>query len=180
MNSQLNTPASNKAESLALSPIMIKNAKNRALKPVATAIFALMTAGFSTQLLAQTATDNKVDPVSPPIALSAACGSAGVVFKNSDGSDLDILNSNNSRLPVAADLGLWGESKGLPVGSKILLSVSNAQAPADGRAILKIGVKAYDAVGVLITTPVKLLIETSLGRLSVDGYSTQVLSLIHI
>ncbi len=177
MNSQLNTPASNKAESLALSPTMIKNAKNRALKPVATAIFALMTAGFSTQLLAQTATDNKVDPVSPPIALSAACGSAGVVFKNSDGSDLDILNSNNSRLPVAADLGLWGESKGLPVGSKILLSVSNAQAPADGRAILKIGVKAYDAVGALITTPVKLLIETSLGRLSVDGYSTQASSL---
>ncbi len=177
MSYQLNTPASNKAETLALSSTMITIAKNRALKPVATAILALMTAGFSTQLLAQTTTDNKVDPASPTSSASAVCGTAGVVFKNTDGSDLDILNSNNSRLPVAADLGLWGESKGLPIGSKILLSVSDAKAPADGRAIIKIGVKTYDAAGVLMTTPVKLLIETSLGRLSVDGYSTQVSTL---
>lgn len=177
MNCQLNTPASNKAETIALSSTMITNAKNRALKPVATAILTLMTAGFATQLLAQTTTDNKFIPVIPTSSASTVCGSAGIVFKNTDGSDLDILNSNNSRLPVAADLGLWGESKGLPVGSKILLSVSDAKAPADGRTILKIGVKAYDAAGVLITTPVKLLIETSLGRLSVDGYSTQVSTL---
>ena len=177
MNNQLHTPASNKAEILALSSTMIMIAKNRALKPVATAILALMTAGFTTQLLAQATTDNKVDPASPASSASAACGTVGVVFKNSDGSDLDILNSNNSRLPVAADLGLWGESKGLPVGSKILLSLSDSKAPADGRATLKVGVKAYDATGLLITTPVKLLIETSLGRLSVDGYSTQVSTL---
>ena len=177
MNYQLNTPASNKAEPHALSSTMITIAKNRALKPVTTAILALMTASFTTQLLAQTATDNKVDTASSDSSTSAACGTAGVVFKNTDGSDLDVLNSNNSRLPVAADLGLWGESKGLPIGSKILLTVSDAKAPADGRAILKIGVKAYDAAGLLITTPVKLLIETSLGRLSVDGYSTQVSTL---
>jgi hypothetical protein len=177
MNYQLNTPASNKAENLALSSTMIMIAKTRALKPVATAILALMTAGFSNQLLAQTTTDNKTDSVSPTSTASVVCGSAGIVFKNSDGSELDILNSNNSRLPVAADLGLWGESKGLPVGSKILLSVSDAKAPADGRAILKLGVKVYDVTGVLITTPVKLLIETSLGRLSVDGYSTQASTL---
>lgn len=177
MNYQLNTPASNKAEPHALSSTMITIAKNRALKPVTTAILALMTASFTTQLLAQTATDNKVDTASSASSTSAACGTAGVVFKNTDGSDLDVLNSNNSRLPVAADLGLWGENKGLPIGSKILLTVSDAKAPADGRAILKIGVKAYDAAGLLITTPVKLLIETSLGRLSVDGYSTQVSTL---
>jgi len=177
MNYQLNAPTSNKAETLALSSTMITIAKNRALKPVATAILALLTAGFSTQLFAQTATDNKVDPSSSATTTSAVCATAGVVFKNTDGSDLDILNSNNSRLPVAADLGLWGESKGLPVGSKILLSVSDSKAPADGRATLKVGVKAYDAAGLLITTPVKLLIETSLGRLSVDGYSTQVSTL---
>ena len=177
MNYQLNTPASNKAETLALSSTMITTAKNSALKPVATAILALMTAGFATQLLAQTTTENLVVSASPTSTPSAVCGSAGVVFKNSDGSDLDILSSNNSRLPVASDLGLWGESKGLPLGSKILLSVSDAKAPADGRAALKIGVKVYDASGALITTPVKLLIETSLGRLSIDGYSTQVSTL---
>ena len=177
MNYQLNTPASNKAKTLALSSTMITTAKNSALKPVATAILALMTAGFATQLLAQTTTENLVVSASPTSTPSAVCGSAGVVFKNSDGSDLDILSSNNSRLPVASDLGLWGESKGLPLGSKILLSVSDAKAPADGRAALKIGVKVYDASGALITTPVKLLIETSLGRLSIDGYSTQVSTL---
>lgn len=174
MNYQLNTHSTDTAETIVLSSTMITIAKNIALKPVATAILVLMTAGFASQLSAQTTTDNKVEPTNPA---SAACGTAGVVFKNADGSDLDVLNSNNSRLPVAADLGLWGESKGLPLGSKILLSVSDAKAPADGRSILKVGVKAYDAAGVLITTPVKLLIETSLGRLNVDGYSTQVSTL---
>ena len=174
MNYQLTTHSTNEAETIALSSTMITIAKNIALKPVAIAILALMTAGFTSQLSAQTTTDNKVESASPA---SASCGTAGVVFKTADGSDLDVLNSNNSRLPVAADLGLWGESKGLPVGSKILLSVSDAKAPADGRAVLKIGIKAYDAAGVLITTPVKLLVETSLGRLNVDGYSTQVSTL---
>lgn len=199
MNYQLNTLSTNKAETLALSSTMTTIAKSTALKPVATAILVLMTLGFTGQLSAQTATNNKNEVVKPasseltvttpasgnvPVVTAntvsgtaAACGAAGVVFKNTDGSDLDALNSNNSRLPVAADLGLWGESKGLPIGSKILLSVSDAKAPADGRAVLKVGVKAYDATGALITTPVKLLIETSLGRLSVDGYSTQVSTL---
>jgi hypothetical protein len=202
MSYQLNTHSTNKAETIALSSTMITTVKNRALKPVATAILVLMAAGFTSQLSAQTTMDNKAEVANPasagasstaptsvpgipavanvpalPGSASATCGTAGVVFKNSDGSDLDILNSNNSRLPVAADLGLWGESKGLPVGSKILLSVSDSKAPADGRAVLKVGVKAYDATGVLITTPVKLLIETSLGRLNVDGYLTQVSTL---
>ncbi|MEY4537495.1 MAG: hypothetical protein RJB10_204 [Pseudomonadota bacterium] len=177
MNYQLNTDESNKAETLVLSSTMTMIAKNRALKPIATAVLVLMTTGLSTQLLAQTTTENKVDSLGITSPVASVCGTAGVVFKNPDGSNLDILNSNNSRLPVAADLGLWGESKGLPLGSKILLTVSDAKAPADGRSFLKIGVKAYDAAGALITSPVKLLIETSLGRLSVDGYSTQVSTL---
>ena len=160
-------------QDIALSSTMIKIAKNVALKPVVTAVMVLLTAGFSSQMFAQTA------EVSNPVAslTNSACVINGVTFKNTDGSDLERLNSNNSHLPVAADLGLWGESKGLPVGSKILLSVSDAKAPADGRSLLKIGVKVYDARGVLITTPIKLLIETSLGRLNVDGYSSQVQTL---
>lgn len=183
MSYQLHAPSTSKAETIALSSHMTTIAKyialkNIALKPVATAILALMTAGFTNQLLAQTATDNQVEASNPAgVASGAACGTAGVVFKNADGSDLEALNSNNSRLPVAADVGLWGQSKGLSLGSKILLSVSDAKAPADGRAVLKIGIKAYDAAGVLITTPVKLLVETSLGRLNVEGYSTQVATL---
>jgi hypothetical protein len=169
MSYQLNTHSKTQAETFVLSSNMITIAKNIALKPVATAALAFMAVGFSSQLSAQTTVVNN-----PAVTTSSACASNGVVFKNSDGSDLDQLTSNNSNLPVAADLGLWGESKGLPVGSKILLSVSDAKAPADGRDLLKIGIKVYDAAGVLITTPVKLLIETSLGRLNVDGYSTQV------
>lgn len=203
MNYQQGIHSTNKAETIGLSSSMITIAKNIARKPVAAAIL-LLTAGFASQLSAQTTIDNKTSttnptnsssnlsvleptatstaklpalPVNTVVGASAACGASGVVFKNPDGSDLDALNSNNSRLPVAADLGLWSESKGLPIGSKILLSVSDAKAPADGRATLKIGIKAYDAAGVLITTPVKLLIETSLGRLNVDGYSTQVSTL---
>jgi hypothetical protein len=177
MNTQLNTFIKNQAETFELSSTMITIAKKRALKPVATAISVMIAASFSMQALSQTATDTKVDTNNATATSNPVCGTSGVVYKNSDGSDLDLLNSNNSRLPVAADLGLWGESKGLPVGSKLLLTVSDAKAPADGRSLLKLGVKAYDATGALITSPVKLLIETSLGRLSVDGYSTQVSTL---
>lgn len=174
MSYQLTILSNVQAETNAPSSTMIKTAKSITRKPVATAVLALMAAGFAGQMFAQTTSGI------PQVAVAASgtsCGKTGVIFKNADGSDLDALNSNNSHLPVAADLGLWGESKGLPIGSKILLSVSDAKAPADGRAILKVGVKAYDAAGLLITTPVKLWIETSLGRLSVDGYSTQVSTL---
>jgi hypothetical protein len=104
----------------------------------------------------------------------AACPPAGVAFRQTDGSDLAALSSKNSNLPVAADLGLWNESKGLPVGSKILLTVSDNKAPADGRSVLQIGVKAFDALGAPITTPIKLLVEANLGRFTVDGYSSQI------
>jgi hypothetical protein len=192
MKHQPSTQSTATAETLALSSTMITIAKNTALKPVAMAVCVMLSLGFASQVGAQTEPAKTAEPavavptntsalptvpVTPVAALDAACGTSGVQFKNTDGSDLEALTSRNSNLPPAADLGLWGQSKGLPVGSKMLLSVSDAKAPADGRSMLKIGVKAYDAAGVLITTPVKLLVETSLGRLSVDGYSTQVSTL---
>ena len=110
----------------------------------------------------------------PEAITSAVCPAAGVAFRQTDGSDLAALTSKNSSLTVAADLGLWNESKGLPVGSKILLSVSDSKAPADGRSVLQIGIKAFDAQGAPILTPIKLWVEANLGRFSVDGYSSQI------
>ena len=100
-----------------------------------------------------------------------------MAYRSTDGADLGSLTSGNSNLPVAANLGLWQQSKGLPIGTKLLLSVSDAKAPADGRSILKMGIKAFDKNGVLITTPIKFLVETSLGRLSVGGYAEQIVSM---
>jgi hypothetical protein len=179
MSYPLTTPPSHPADTLALSSTMMTIAHHRVLKPVALAVGILLSLGFASQVAAQTEPAKIAEPAVslPAAALDAPCGTAGVQFKNTDGSDLEALSARNSNLPPAADLGLWGQSKGLPLGSKILLSVSDAKAPADGRSVLKLGIKAYDAAGVLITTPVKLLIETSLGRLSVGGYSTQVATL---
>jgi hypothetical protein len=148
------------------------------LKPITSAVLVMLTSLFalSSQAQTQIQTENPLSYKPVEIA-NTACEPGGVQFKNTDGSDLNALNSRNSNLPPAADLGLWGESKGLPLGSKIWFSISNAKAPADGRSILKVSIKAFDSAGVLMTTPVKLLIETSLGRFSVGGYSTQVSTL---
>jgi outer membrane protein OmpA-like peptidoglycan-associated protein len=83
-----------------------------------------------------------------------------VIFRQLDGIG---LNASNSNLPVAADEGLWRESLGLPIGSKILLSVSAAQAPADGVSLLKLRIEIFDAAGKPILKPTKLLLQTSLG-----------------
>jgi hypothetical protein len=112
--------------------------------------------------------------VSSNTPTTAACAATGVAFRQTDGSDLALLTNKNSNLPVTADLGLWNESKGLPVGAKILLTVSDNKAPADGRSVLQVGVKAFDAQGLPITTPLKLLVEANLGRFAVDGYSSQI------
>jgi hypothetical protein len=104
---------------------------------------------------------------------ASACSVDGTAFKTPEGVFVDGLTSQNSNLPIAADLGLWNQSKGLPVGANILLSVSQATAPADGRSVLQLRINAYDAAGVPIRTPVKLLVETNLGRLSVGGYAQQ-------
>jgi hypothetical protein len=163
-------------------------------KSVQAAILVLVAGlgGFTASSWAQTsAPTNPTNPANSANAASAivrpvviaskelavSCNN-GVAFKSGlDGSFIDALNSGNSALPVSADLGLWQQSKGLPLGSKILLTVSDVQAPADGRSTLKISVKAFDAAGVPITTPVKLLVETSLGRLSVGGYNQQIVSM---
>lgn len=129
---------------------------------------------ISTSVWAQTAIP--VAPMTKP-ELAANCNT-GVAFKSGqDGSYIDAISNGNSSLPVSADMGLWQQSKGLPLGSKVLLTLSDVNAPADGRTTLKLRFKAYDESGKLITTPVKFLVETSLGRLSVGGYNQQIVSM---
>ena len=96
---------------------------------------------------------------------------SSVAFRRIDGIG---LSSSNSNLAVTADEGLWRESLGLPFGSKILLSVSAAQAPADGASQLKIKIQIFDATGKPYLKPTKLLLETSLG--SFKGVESAFLS----
>lgn len=143
-----------------------KKAFNLRVRPVQLAVMLVLSGLIVNSSFAQ--------PVSTASPVDASvCNTPGVVFKTPEGVFVDGLTSQNSNLPVSADLGLWNQSKGLPLGANILLSVSEVKAPADGRSVLQLGVKAYDAAGVLITTPIKLLIETNLGRLSVGGYAQQ-------
>jgi hypothetical protein len=97
----------------------------------------------------------------------------GVAFRRIDGVP---LSSANSGLPTAADEGLWRTSKGLPDGSKILLSLSATQAPADGKTALKLEIEVFDANGKKLSTanhaPVRLLLETTLGRFQAPGVAT--------
>jgi outer membrane protein OmpA-like peptidoglycan-associated protein len=90
----------------------------------------------------------------------ARLSGSGVAYRRIDGIGLSASNSN---LPVTADEGLWRESLGMPIGSKILLSVSAAQAPADGISLLKLKIELFDSTGKIFLKPVKLLLETSLG-----------------
>lgn len=122
--------------------------------------------GFLSNAYAQPVTGAVVSP-------SSACDTAGMVFKTPEGVFVESLSPKNSNLPAAADLGWWNQSKGLPLGSNILLTVSEVRALADGRSVLKLDIKAYDGIGALITTPVKLLVESNLGRLSTGGYTQQ-------
>jgi hypothetical protein len=99
-----------------------------------------------------------------------AVSADGVAFRRIDGVPLSSANSN---LQVAADEGLWRTSKGLPAGTKILMSVSAATAPADGRAALALRIEAFDADGKPLASidgrRVRMRLETSLGRLQVPG-----------
>jgi hypothetical protein len=136
------------------------------LQPVSAAVLLAVSGLMAINAYAQ--------PVSGATATSAtACDNTSASFKTPEGVFVENLSSKNSNLPAAADLGWWSQSKGLPLGSNILLAVSEVKAPADGRSVLKLDVKAYDAAGALITTPVKLLVETNLGRLSTSGYTQQ-------
>jgi outer membrane protein OmpA-like peptidoglycan-associated protein len=101
------------------------------------------------------------DTVGKAIAVgSMTANGSGVSYRRIDGIS---LSSSNSNLAVTADEGLWRESLGLPIGSKILLSVSAAQAPADGVTLLKLKIEIFDASGKPFLKPTKLLLETSLG-----------------
>jgi len=108
----------------------------------------------------------------------AQTNGASVSYRRIDGIG---LSSSNSNLPVTADEGLWRESLGLPIGSKILLSVSAAQAPADGISLLKLKIEIFDAAGKPFLKPTKLLLETSLGSfqsaeavfMSADGFGAR-------
>jgi len=90
----------------------------------------------------------------------AVLDGSSVAYRRIDGIGLSASNSN---LPVTADEGLWRESLGMPIGSKILLSVSAGQAPADGASLLKLKIELFDSNGKRFLRPVKLLLETSLG-----------------
>lgn len=140
--------------------------------PVSTAI-ALMLSG----LYMEVAQAQAQAPAQTQAAIAPTCDFKGTQYKTLDGTTIDALTALNSHLPVAADEGLWMKSKGLPLGSKILLSVSDARAPADGRSTLQLGVKVFDEKGAPITTPIKLLIETNLGRFSTDAFGQHLTSL---
>jgi hypothetical protein len=153
---------------------MNKPALNLGAKPMQKPLLNTLHAAVIMALTGFMATPALAQPVTGAVVSnSAACDTAGVSFKTPEGAFVENLTSKNSNLPPAADLGLWTQSKGLPLGSKILLSVSDDKASADGRSVLKLSLKAYDAAGALITTPVKLLVETDLGRLSTGGYTQQ-------
>jgi hypothetical protein len=108
-----------------------------------------------------------------PAAANIENAAAGVAFRRIDGVP---LSSENSNLPVAADEGLWRSSKGLPEGAKILMSVSAAKAPADGKTALKLRIKAFDAAGNEVTqldgAPLRVRLETTLGRFQVPGVAS--------
>jgi hypothetical protein len=158
-------------------------------QPVFIAVLTLLASLSTTSSLAHGDHGNPISPAAvstkPSIASSAqtsSCDSAalgqgnvGVAFRSGvDGSFIDGLNSRNSNVPVAADEGLWVASKGLPLGARILMSLSDIKAPADGRAFLKLGIKVFYEQGKLVLSPVKLLVETNLGRLSVGAYNQQL------
>ena len=104
-----------------------------------------------------------VPPLHPsvPTAQAEVAGNA-VLFREVTGG---VLNSSNSNLPVAADEGLWRRSKGLPIGDRIHLHVSDAALPADGHSALHLVLSLVDAEGHPETHFARVRIETSLGRL---------------
>ena len=97
----------------------------------------------------------------------------GVAFRRIDGVPLSSANSN---LQVAPDEGLWRTSKGLPAGTKVLMSIiSPAKGPvqADGRTALELRIEVFDAADQPLYNVdgqrIRMRLETSLGRLQVPG-----------
>src|SRR5580658_159044 len=102
--------------------------KKRVLRSQLTA--ALLT-GITTSVGVYASDDAtlSVPPLHPTIPIAPAdIDGPQVTFREVAGGT---LNSANSNLPVAADEGLWRRSKGVPIGSRIHLHVSDASVPAD-------------------------------------------------
>jgi outer membrane protein OmpA-like peptidoglycan-associated protein len=118
-------------------------------------------AQVSTSVPGDKPTQAQFDAGGKAVAIGAIqSGGTSVAYRRIDGVS---LSSSNSNLAVTADEGFWRESLGLPIGSKILLSVSASQAPADGSSQLKLKIEIFDAAGKPLLKPTKLLLETSLG-----------------
>jgi hypothetical protein len=102
-------------------------------------------------------------PQHPTVATGAAeVDGTQVAFREISSG---VLNRYNSALPASADEGLWRRSKGLALGNRIRLHVSDAALPADGHSLLHLTVKLLDAAGEPMTRVTRVRIETSLGRL---------------
>ena len=96
-----------------------------------------------------------------PVGAAEVAGTA-VRFRELDGG---ILNVRNSRLPVAADEGLWRRARPLPEGARLRLHVSQASAPADGHSVLHLVLRLEDANAHPFTRLTRVRLETSRGRL---------------
>ncbi|WP_367846196.1 hypothetical protein [Rhodoferax sp. WC2427] len=126
------------------------------------------------------AADDATLPVGPgtgttPMGQAAIAGS-GVAFRDLSGPG---VHQANSGLPPVATEGLWNISKGLPADAQIRLSVSAAQAPADGRSTLRLAIELRDAQGALVTVPTRLRIQTTLGRLQPEsGWASEGLEVV--
>ncbi|KNZ32453.1 MAG: hypothetical protein AD742_11930 [Methylibium sp. NZG] len=139
-----------------------------------TPLLTLMSAAVLMALGATAAIANETDKaIDPAAAVIENQATSGVAFRRIDGVP---LSSENSNLPVAADEGLWRRSRGLPEGAKLLMSVSAASAPADGKTALRLRIKAFDAAGNELTAldgaPLRVRLETSLGRFQVPGVAS--------
>ena len=135
------------------------------LQPLA-ALVAAATMVFSP--LARSQDEAKAIPLADAAVEKLATD--GVAFRRVDGV---AISSANSSLAVSADEGLWRSSKGLPEGTKILMSISAPKAPADGKSALTLRVKVFDAqgkeLGRVDGAPIRMRLETSLGRFQVPG-----------
>lgn len=104
-----------------------------------------------------------VPPLNATVPIGQAqTGGESVAFREIAGG---ILNSRNSDLPVAADEGLWRQSKGLPIGNRIHLHASDATLPADGHSAIHLVVTLQDSQGHPVTAITRVRIESSIGRL---------------
>jgi hypothetical protein len=137
----------------------VKFLANRETNPlvrlVLVAFVALLT-GVPTSLVYAEGTLASGLPIARPFVVG---GSQGIA-----------LDSGNSMLPVAAEKGLWLESRGLPEGSRILLTATRGQAPANGSDRIGLKVELFDSKGQRYGLPTKVMVEVSAGGLeSQDG-----------